>query len=136
MAKHVSRARRLEEALAELGPAHEVVEELAQAAGELKGIDRDKVEGVVNTLSSVESSVQELHDELESWYDNLPESFQNGSKGEALQSAMEELDEITEGLRSAGGALPEATDETEFDEVAALIDEASMASVDFPGMYG
>lgn len=42
--------------------------------------------------------VSELRDELENWYDNLPENFQNGEKGEALQEAMNYLDSAQNSL--------------------------------------
>lgn len=35
---------------------------------------------------------QELSEELRDWYDNLPESFQNGSKGDMLQEASDALE--------------------------------------------
>lgn len=34
------------------------------------------------------ANAEGLKDELQEWYDNLPESFQNGSKGETLQEAI------------------------------------------------
>jgi hypothetical protein len=33
-----------------------------------------------------------LRDELQEWYDALPESFQNGDKGDALQNSVDALD--------------------------------------------
>ena len=47
-----------------------------------------------------------LKDELQEWYDNLPENFQNGSKGESLQEAIDALEsankpDIPEGIGDA-----------------------------------
>lgn len=54
---------------------------------------RDSVGSAVSTAFS---NASELKDELQSWFDNLHENFQNGSKGEALQSAMDQLDATSE----------------------------------------
>lgn len=43
-------------------------------------------------LEEVLSEFTALRDELQDWFDNLPESFQDGSKGEALQTAIDQLD--------------------------------------------
>lgn len=47
-------------------------------------------DAVANGLSDLET----LRDELQEWYDNLPESFQNGSKGDTLQEAIDALSEV------------------------------------------
>lgn len=57
--------------------------------------------------------MEELRDELQNWYDNLPENLQNGSKADALQTAIDELENIISDLENVEGA-----------------------SVEFPGMFG
>jgi hypothetical protein len=47
---------------------------------------------IESAVSDAYSGMEELKDELQNWYDNLPESFQNGSKGDALQSAIDQID--------------------------------------------
>jgi hypothetical protein len=47
---------------------------------------------IADAVSNAFNDAEELKGELESWYDNLPESFQNGSKGEALQEAISAID--------------------------------------------
>lgn len=47
---------------------------------------------VASACEDARSMLEELRDELQSWFDNLPESFQSGSKGEALESAIGSLD--------------------------------------------
>ncbi len=42
------------------------------------------------------SEIDSIKDELQSWYDNLPESFQNGDKGSALQEAVDALEQDSE----------------------------------------
>lgn len=38
------------------------------------------------------SEIESLKDELDEWYNNMPESFQQGSKGDELQEAIDGLD--------------------------------------------
>jgi hypothetical protein len=52
--------------------------------------------GVESAVQDAFSGMQELKDELQEWYDNLPENFQNGSKGEQLQEAMDAIDGVYE----------------------------------------
>ena len=37
------------------------------------------------------SCLEELRDELQDWYDNLPEQFQVGEKGEELTEALDAI---------------------------------------------
>lgn len=62
--------------------------------------------------SNAKSAAEELRYELQSWFDNLPEQFQSGDKGQALEEAIQNLDEFIEALDTADGV-----------------------EVDFPGMY-
>ena len=52
---------------------------------------------VMSAVDDACSIAEELRDELQEWYDNLPENFQNGSKGEALQEAIYNLEEFIDG---------------------------------------
>lgn len=47
-------------------------------------------------VSSVYNDIVELKDELESWYDNMPESLQGGDKGQILQDSISCLDSVYE----------------------------------------
>lgn len=42
--------------------------------------------------------VETLRDELQEWYDNLPENFQQGDKGSELESAISELEIVIDTL--------------------------------------
>ena len=63
-------------------------------------------------MEQAQGIVQDLHDEIESWKDGLPENLQGSSKADELEECCSALDEITSGL-----------DNIDFD------------SVQFPGMY-
>jgi hypothetical protein len=47
------------------------------------------------------SIAEELCAELEEWYDNLPEQFQSGQKGDELQAAIDTLNEAIDLLGNA-----------------------------------
>ena len=63
-------------------------------------------------VEDAKSIVEGLKDEIQEWHDNLPENFQDGEKGQALESCVEELDQISSDL-----------------------DSVDMSSVEFSGMY-
>ena len=52
--------------------------------------------GTVADISTAFSAIEELKDELQNWYDNLPENFQNGDKGSALQDSISNLEQDSE----------------------------------------
>lgn len=52
-----------------------------------------KHDKVVSTLSAAYSDMQSIRDELDDWYNNLPENFQSGDKGSAIEEAKSALDQ-------------------------------------------
>ena len=48
---------------------------------------------VADAIDSGVSDLSGLRDELQEWYDNLPENFQSGDKGSQLEEAIGELDD-------------------------------------------
>jgi hypothetical protein len=48
---------------------------------------------VADAVENGVSELSQLRDELQDWYDNLPENFQSGEKGSQLEEAIGELDE-------------------------------------------
>lgn len=49
---------------------------------------------VEETLDTARDEVADLLGQLEDWYNNLPESFQDGDKGQALQEAIDSLGSV------------------------------------------
>lgn len=72
----------------------------------------DRFSEAVDFAEQAKGIGEELKDELQEWFDNLPQNFQDGDKGQQLQAAIDEL-------------------ETFCDQM----DQGASASVDFPGMY-
>lgn len=54
--------------------------------------DKQYLTTVDDLVSDAFSEFEGLRDELQAWYDNLPESFQNGNKGDELQDAINGLE--------------------------------------------
>lgn len=59
-----------------------------------------RISTVLGAAESANATAQELKDQLEQWYDNMPEGIQNGSKGEELQEAISSLDEVIDSLNN------------------------------------
>jgi hypothetical protein len=49
-------------------------------------------------LRDVAGDVQDIVDEEQEYYDNMPESLQSGDKGQAAEHAISELGQVTEKL--------------------------------------
>jgi hypothetical protein len=69
---------------------------------------RIKLENLVSKLQDIQEEVTNIKDEEQEKYDNLPEGLQASEKGEALESAIGNLeeaeaniDEVINGLESA-----------------------------------
>lgn len=71
----------------------------------------DRLGEAESEFDNAKSTVEELRDEMQEWYDNMPENFQSGSKGDDVQSAVEALEEIISNL-----------------------EQVDFSSVDFPSM--
>lgn len=70
---------------------------------------------VADALSNGVSDLESLKDELQDWYDNMPENFQSGDKGEQLQTAIDQLDS------ACAVTIPEGLDgETDSDDKPTL----------------
>jgi hypothetical protein len=60
-----------------------------------------QLDEAMQLVEDAKSEVESLKEELEQWKDNLPESLQNGSKGEELDEAIQALEEVAEKLDDA-----------------------------------
>lgn len=94
--------------LVEAANINSVESKLKQLFGEatvasLKKIDlpNSRSQRLTDAYQQVESAmeeVEELRTELESWYDSLPDSFQQGEQGDSMREAMENLQRIHDDL--------------------------------------
>lgn len=105
------------------GIRKETVEKIAQAIVDKYGKDKDgddkacvsvrdatppssrsdRFQEALGHVGEAKAEFESLRDELQEWYDNLPENFQNGEKGEQLTAATEALEEAIDALDNVEG---------------------------------
>lgn len=59
---------------------------------------RIKIAAAIELLQQAQAIIEEVIDEEQEAFDNMPESFQEGERGEKMQEAIENLDGAFEGL--------------------------------------
>lgn len=64
---------------------------------------RKEIQELIEQLDAIKTRVEELRDDEDNKYSNLPDSLQNSEKGEKMQEAIDNLD-------SASGSIEEAMD--------------------------
>ena len=62
---------------------------------------REKIKKAAGQLDDLKNELETLKDEEQEYYDNMPESLRGGEKGEAAQSAIDNLDSALSELDSA-----------------------------------
>lgn len=56
---------------------------------------RTQLKEIIERLESIKGDIFDIANEEESAFDNLPESLQESSRGEAMQEAFDDLNNIT-----------------------------------------
>lgn len=69
---------------------------------------RKRIVAIIEIFDSAMSDIEELKDEEEEKYDNLPESIQCSEKGETMQAAAEALENASSSIQEALDSLEEA----------------------------
>lgn len=69
--------------------------------------DRKNISKWIETLEIIKSDIEEMKSNEECKYDNMPESLQESEKGEALQDAIEHLENATSSLEETLDELNE-----------------------------
>ena len=64
---------------------------------------REEIQELIEQLDAIKTRVEELRDDEDNKYSNLPDSLQGSEKGEKMQEAIDNLD-------SASGSIEEAMD--------------------------
>lgn len=64
---------------------------------------RAALSAIAEKLESIKTDLEYLTEQEQEYYDNMPESFQSGEKGDKAQAAIDELE-------SASSSLGEAID--------------------------
>ena len=62
---------------------------------------RKAIEKISEQLEELQAELQELRDAEEEAYDNLPESLQEGEKGDAMQEAIDNMESADSSIQDA-----------------------------------
>lgn len=54
---------------------------------------RSQITDIMENLSSLQTSIEELLEEEQEAFDNLPDGIQDSERGEAIQTAIDNLEE-------------------------------------------
>ena len=71
---------------------------------------RKSLRELIETTEGIKSKIEELRTEEEEDYNNMPESFQDGEKGDRAQTVIEYLDEA---MTAAGDVIENLTSAAE-----------------------
>lgn len=55
---------------------------------------RKRIQEIIAQMDGISAAIEEIKDEEQAYFDNMPESFQNGDKGSKSQEAIDALEEI------------------------------------------
>jgi hypothetical protein len=69
---------------------------------------RKKLDKVMEFLSQAQTLLEEVRDEEQEYYDNMPEALQSGDKGEKASTAISEMEEVLSNLEYAESSLETA----------------------------
>lgn len=70
---------------------------------------RKKLDEIIEQLEALSSEIEEIKDDEDAAYENLPESMQNGEKGDKMMEAVTNMDEAIDRIEDAVMALKEAS---------------------------
>lgn len=71
---------------------------------------RKAINELIEQLEEIQSRIEEIKDEEEEYYNNMPESLQDGEKGDRAQSAIDNLDDATNSIGEVIDSLTSAVE--------------------------
>jgi prefoldin subunit 5 len=69
---------------------------------------REAIDDLVNKINEIKEAAESLRDEEQEAFDNMPESLQQGDKGQAMEEAISNLDDAVNALEEAISGLESA----------------------------
>ncbi len=69
---------------------------------------RKQINSILEQISGLRSELESVNDEEQDAFDNLPESFQEGERGERIQAALDAIDTAFTAFDDIESALNEA----------------------------
>lgn len=70
-------------------------------------VRRKELDRAADMLREAYSIIESCRDDEEGAYDNLPESFQDGERGEEMQEYIDVMDEVMDQIDEAANAIEE-----------------------------
>ena len=71
---------------------------------------RKAINRLIEQLEEIQSSIEDIKDEEEEYYNSMPESLQDGEKGDRAQSAIDNLDDATNSIGEVLDSLAAAAE--------------------------
>ena len=71
---------------------------------------RKQLQDVTDRLTAAAEDLEIVKDEEQEAFDNLPETFQDGERGEAMENALSLMEEALDNIRTAIEQTEEARD--------------------------
>lgn len=71
---------------------------------------RKKIESIISKIADITQELTEVKEEEDDYYNNMPESFQSGAKGEKASEDVSTMDDIIMELETAQNTLQEIID--------------------------
>ena len=71
---------------------------------------RKHLRDLIEKMEGIKSEIEEIRTEEEEYYNNMPEAFQDGDKGDRAQTVIEYLNEA---MTAAGDVIENLTSATE-----------------------
>lgn len=62
---------------------------------------RKRIEAQRDKLDEIRAELETIRDEEQDYYDNMPESIQSGTKGQAAEASVEVLDDAISSIQEA-----------------------------------
>jgi hypothetical protein len=69
---------------------------------------RDALTKIAATIADIRSELESLRDEEQDYFDNMPESFQQGDKGQRAEAAVFSMEEAISQLEEAESGIESA----------------------------
>lgn len=96
--------------------------ELARIKGELEEVEKEVIE-LSERLEGLMEELESVKDDEEMAFDNLPESLQEGERGELMQDAMIHIESAMDAADTVASSLQESAEG--FSDIYDYISEAS-----------
>lgn len=68
---------------------------------------RAKIKAQINRINEIASSLQDIMDEEQDYFDNMPENLQGSIRGDAAEEAISTLDDAVSALEDVTSSLEE-----------------------------